>query len=176
VSATGLRTRFSIPNPTTRASSPTLIIFHSSALSPGRIDAAGREAGGVVIGCGAVFEPLATTAAQLFEATQVHHVARRSGGVALRHARAAAGADAADRCADGIRRERPGRTGPCRGVPRGTPEARWTESRNIRIDTRWAGRRGVDATVREGNRRATARPHSFRPLRWLQTNSSGWCS
>ena len=52
----------------------------------------------------------------------------------------------------------------------------WTESCNIRIDTRWAGRRGVDATVREGNRRATARPHSFRPLRWLQTNSSGWCS
>ena len=38
------------------------------------------------------------------------------------------------------------------------------------------GRRGVDATVREGNRRATARPHFFRPLRWLQTNSSGWCS
>jgi hypothetical protein len=43
VSATGLRTRFSIPNPTTRASSPTLIIFHSSALSRGRIDAAGQE-------------------------------------------------------------------------------------------------------------------------------------
>jgi hypothetical protein len=38
------------------------------------------------------------------------------------------------------------------------------------------GRRGVDATVREGNRRATARPHSFRSLKWLQTNSSGWCS
>jgi hypothetical protein len=52
----------------------------------------------------------------------------------------------------------------------------WTESRNIRIDSLGGGRRGVDATVREGNRRATFRPHSFRSLRWLQTNSSGWCS
>jgi hypothetical protein len=58
VSATRLRTRFSIPNPTSRASSPTLIIFHSSALSPGRIDAAGREAGGVVSGARAAPAPV----------------------------------------------------------------------------------------------------------------------
>jgi hypothetical protein len=32
------------PNPTSRASCPMRIIFHSSALSPGRIDAAGQEA------------------------------------------------------------------------------------------------------------------------------------
>ena len=44
VSATGFRTRFSSPNPTSRASPPTRIIFHSSALIPGRIDAARREA------------------------------------------------------------------------------------------------------------------------------------
>ena len=38
----------------------------------------------------------------------------------------------------------------------------WTEGRNIRIDTRWAAAdTGVDATIREGTRRATARPHSF---------------
>ena len=38
----------------------------------------------------------------------------------------------------------------------------WAEGRNIRIDTRWATpRRGVDAAIREGTRRAAARPHSF---------------
>jgi hypothetical protein len=69
---------------------------------------------------------------------RVHHVARRRGGVALRHARAVAGADAADRCAYGTRREPPGRTGPCRGVARGTPEARLDGEPQYRIDTRWA--------------------------------------
>src|SRR5262245_8099290 len=39
-------------------------------------------------------------------------------------ARAAARPDAADRRADGVCRERPGRTDLGRGVPRGTPEAR----------------------------------------------------
>jgi hypothetical protein len=34
----------------------------------------------------------------------------------------------------------------------------WAEGRNIRID---GGRRGVDATVRQGTRRAAARTRSF---------------
>jgi hypothetical protein len=44
VSVREFRTRFSIPNLTSRASSPMRIIFHSSALSRGRIDATGQEA------------------------------------------------------------------------------------------------------------------------------------
>jgi ABC-type uncharacterized transport system substrate-binding protein len=76
--------------------------------------------------------------------------------------RAAARADAADRRADGICRERPGRPGPCRGVPRGTPEARLDgepqcPDRNSLGD----GRPGVDATIRDGNRRVAARSHCY---------------
>ena len=84
-------------------------------------------------------------------------------GVAARGARAAAGADAADRRADGLCRERLGRAGPDRSVPGRAPEARMDggpqhPDRHSLGDTY---RRGGDATIREGTRRATARPHSF---------------
>ena len=72
-------------------------------------------------------------------AARVHHAARRRGGsVAAGGACAAGRADAADRRADGVCRERPGSTGPARGVPRGAQKLGWTEGRNIRIDYRWA--------------------------------------
>src|SRR6516225_7621401 len=59
------------------------------------------------------------------ETTRVLVANRRDdSGVAARGARAAAGEDAADRCADDVFRERPRRTGRCCGVPAGTPEAR----------------------------------------------------
>ena len=59
-------------------------------------------------------------------------------------------------------RGRPGSTGPGRGVPGGAPEARvgggpQHPDRHALGDVR----RGVDATIREGTRRAAARPHSF---------------
>ena len=39
----------------------------------------------------------------------------------------------------------------------------WAEGRNIRIDTRWATPGDAEAmtAIREGTRRAAARPHSF---------------
>ena len=81
---------------------------------------------------------MATNAAQLFEATRVHHVTRRRGGVVLRRARAAAGADAADRCADGYAESDLEGQALVAAFREGRQKLGWTESRNIRIDTRWA--------------------------------------
>ena len=68
----------------------------------------------------------------------IHHVTRRRGGVVLRRARAAAGADAADRCADGYAESDLEGQALVAAFREGRQKLGWTESRNIRIDTRWA--------------------------------------
>ena len=90
-----------------------------------------------------------------------------------RRARAAGRPDATDRRSNGLCRERPGRTGLRRRIPGGTPEAR-VGRRPQHSDRRslGGGRHGVDATIREGTRRATARPHSLSRPR----SSSSWRS
>jgi len=96
------------------------------------------------------------------EETKVHHSSRRRSSVAAGCARAAGGACAADRRIDRLFRERPGSTGPRRGVPRGAPEAR-VDGGSQHPDRRALGdvRLGVDATIRGGTRRAAARTHSL---------------
>jgi hypothetical protein len=91
------------------------------------------------------------------------HTGWRSSCVAARGARAAGRADAAHRRADGLCRERPGRTGPRRRVPGGTPEARvgGGPQHPYRLSLGGTRRRGVDTAIRKGTRRAAARPHSF---------------
>ena len=73
------------------------------------------------------------------------------------------GTDAADRSADGWSgRCNSRRTSPSRGAAGRTSEARVGEGRNIQIDTRWRHlRRGGEAAIREGTRRAPARADSF---------------
>ena len=93
----------------------------------------------------------------------VHHADRRRRGAWPLAARAQqAERDAADRRIDRLFRERPGSTGPRRGVPRGAPEAR-VDGGSQHPDRRALGdvRRGVDATIRAGTRRAAARTHSL---------------
>src|SRR5262245_18556991 len=58
------------------------------------------------------------------ETTRVNIVGSRERGVAARRARAAAQREETDRRTDRLFRERPGSTGPRRGVPRGAPERR----------------------------------------------------
>src|SRR6516162_8642819 len=91
-----------------------------------------------------------------------HGRAWRRSGLAARHTRAAAGPGAADRRADGLCRERLGRTGLVRCVPGGTPEAR-VDGGPQHPDRHplGVGRRGFGATIREGTCRATARPHCY---------------
>src|SRR3984893_12527754 len=99
------------------------------------------------------------------ETTRVHHAVWWYGDpLAVSRARAAGRPDATDRRSNGLCRERPGRTGLRRRIPGGTPEAR-VGRRPQHSDRRslGGGRHGVDATIREGTRRATARPHSFEP-------------
>ena len=75
-------------------------------------------------------------------APRVHHAARRrGGGVAVRGACAAARADAAHRRADGVCRERPGRTGHVAAFREGLQKLGWMEGRNIRIDYSLGGTR-----------------------------------
>src|SRR5262245_27657175 len=94
---------------------------------------------------------------------RVHHVGRRRDGVAARGARAADGTDAADRCADGPSRERLESTGPYRGIPGRTsqarPDGRPQHTDRHSLDGTW--RYAVDGTIREGTRHATTRHHSF---------------
>src|SRR5262249_33077283 len=88
---------------------------------------------------------------------------RARGGVAARGARAAARADATHRRADGLPRERLGRTGVLRRIPGGTSEA-WVgggPQHPARHALGVARRRGGEAAVREGTRRATTRSDSF---------------
>src|SRR5262249_39012948 len=86
------------------------------------------------------------------------------------------GATAWPLAARGQQRERMRQIGVLMGWPESDPEARleraafvqelqklgWLHGRNLRIDTLGEPRRsGVDASIREGTRRVTARPHSF---------------
>jgi len=61
-----------------------------------------------------VFDRAARARDEQHETPRVHHAARRRGCVAARGARAAAAADAADRCADGLAGERFSSIGPSR--------------------------------------------------------------
>src|SRR2546421_177794 len=99
----------------------------------------------------------AANAIRSAEETKVHHSSRRRSSVAAGCARAAGGACAADRRIDRLFRERPGSTGPRRGVPRGAPEAR-VDGGAQHPDRRALGdvRLGVDATIRGGTRLAAA--------------------
>src|SRR6516164_10326605 len=77
--------------------------------------------------------------------------------------RAASRAYAADWRVDGLSRERLGRTGILRRIPRGTSEARvdGRPQHPARHALGVARRRGCEAAIREGTRRATTRSHSF---------------
>jgi putative tryptophan/tyrosine transport system substrate-binding protein len=67
-----------------------------------------------------------------------HHAARRRSCVAARSAGAAAGPGPADRRADGLCRERLGRTAWYAAFREALQKLGWTEDRNIQIDSRWA--------------------------------------
>src|SRR5262249_290498 len=101
--------------------------------------------------------PWALDAIPPIETARFHHAARqRSCGLAARGARAAR-QDAADRAADGVCRERPGRTDLRRRIPGGATEARvdgGPQHPDRRSLGRW--RCGGDATTREGTRRPAA--------------------
>src|SRR5215470_16170148 len=88
---------------------------------------------------------------------------RHSSGVAARGASAAAGAGATDRCTDGLAGEQFGIPVTTRIVCAGAAKiglggGPQFADRHSLVDSR---RPGVDASIREGTRRATARPHSF---------------
>src|SRR5262249_53951686 len=92
------------------------------------------------------------------EAAGIHRTSRqRCNRLAARGA-GAARPDTADRSADGVCRERSGRTDPRHRIPGGATEAR-VEYPDRHSLGRW--RHGGDATTREGTRRLTARPDSF---------------
>ena len=96
------------------------------------------------------------------ETARVPHACWRGGRVAACGALAATRPNAADRCADGVCRERPGRTGLRRRIPGGTPEA-WVgggSQHSDRLSLDGAGQ-GVDPTIRQRTRCAAARPHSY---------------
>src|SRR5262249_36060530 len=98
------------------------------------------------------------------QAPRVHHAHRRRGGcVAARGTRTATRADAPDRRTDGLAGERSGSSVGARSVRQGAAEI-GLGGRPQFADRYSLGeprRSGVDASIREGTRRVTARPHSF---------------
>src|SRR5262249_51670827 len=97
------------------------------------------------------------------ETARVHHAYRRRGGMAARGRRAAGRANAADRCANGLAGERSGSPVGARSVrPRASEIGLVRRPQSAdRYPLGEPRRSGVDASIREGTRRVTARPHSF---------------
>src|SRR5262249_44585658 len=98
------------------------------------------------------------------ETTRVHQSAWRwRGGMAARGARTATRADAADWGADGLAGERFGRRNGARGVRPSLSDMGLVRAPEFADEYSLGDprRSGVDASIREGTRRVTARPHSF---------------